>query len=178
MGSVTNHNMFEALFERRLKPEGAFADALLRAGYDRASPKRRYPTSVWIACLEVARRHGCSATTREEAYRQLGREFAEGFLTTTAGALIAAALPFMSPQAFINRLASYFRISREDERLTFDVVEEGAGLSRVVVHNPAAVPGTFVAGLIETALGRIPVEVSVEVRQSSEADYELIARWQ
>jgi uncharacterized protein (TIGR02265 family) len=169
--------MFEALFDRRLKPTGEFAAELRAAGYDAAQALPKYPTEVWTRCLELARRHRWPQASQAEAYRQLGREFSQGFLETLVGRLVNAAIPFMSPQSFLNRLASYFRMGREDSGLSFDVVERTAASARVEVHNPAAVPGTFVAGIVEIALERMKRQGTVEVLQKSPTDYELLVRW-
>lgn len=144
--SVTNQSMFEALFDRRLKPAGAFADELKRAGYDALEARPKYPTQVWLQCLRVARRHRWPQLSEAEAYRQLGREFSEGFLETMVGRLVAVALPFMSPESFLRRLASYFRMGREDSGLAFDVVELAPGSARIEVHNPAEVPARHLRG--------------------------------
>jgi len=169
--------MFEALFDRRLEPSGAFADDLRAAGYDPEQAVQKYPTDVWTRCLELARRHRWPTLSREEAYRQIGREFTLGFLETIPGRLVGVALPFMSLDSFLRRLQSYFRMGREDTGLTFDIVERGDGFNRVEVHNPAEVPGTFVAGLIEIAIERLGVKASVEVRQATPSEYQLHIRW-
>jgi uncharacterized protein (TIGR02265 family) len=178
VASITNQSMFEALFERRLKPTGAFREALVSAGYDGANAKPKYPTEVWTRCLGVARAHRYAELSEQEAWRQIGREFTLGFLETLVGRLVAVAIPLMSPDSFLNRLATWFRMGREDEGLTFDVVERGVGVARIVVHNPAAVGGGFVAGMIEIGFERLERAHSVEVLQSSPVDYELRVRWQ
>lgn len=178
MGSLTNQSMFEALFDRRLKPTGAFLEELKAAGYDALHAQTKYPTEVWTKCLSVARRHRWGELSEADAFRHIGREFTIGFLETIVGRFVGAAIPFMSAESFLNRLASYFRMGREDSRLAFDIVERGKGSARIIVHNPAAVPGSFVAGMIDVAFERIGTPGSVEVLQQSATDYELLVRWQ
>ena len=170
--------MFEALFDRRLKPTGGFAQELKSAGYDPAEAKGKYPTEVWTRCLEVARKHAWPELSVPDAFRHIGREFTEGFLETITGRIVGAALPFMTPSSFLKRLASYFRLGREDSGLTFDLIELAAASARVVVHNPAAVPGSFVAGMIDLMFVRLKIEGTVEVLQKTPVDYELLVRWQ
>lgn len=177
VGSTTNQSMFEALFDRRLKPTGAFADALCAAGYDPSRAVPVYPTEVWVRCLEIARTHAWPDLDVPAAYREIGREFAEGFLETIAGRLVGAALTFMSPASFVRRLASYFRLGRGDEKLVMDLVRDEPGAIDAVVHNPAAVPGDFVAGMIDAAHRRMKVESTVTVEQTSATDYRLLVRW-
>lgn len=176
--SLTNQSMFEALFERRLKPTGVFAEELKSAGYDASRVVAKYPTEVWRRCLDIARRHRWPELDEPDAFRHIGHEFTEGFLETIAGRLVGAALPFMSPGSFLKRLASYFRMGREDAELTFDIVELAPLSARVVVHNPAAVPGTFVAGMIDVMFERLSQQGTVEVLQKTPVDYELFVRWQ
>jgi uncharacterized protein (TIGR02265 family) len=140
------------------------------AGSNQVAPSRpswptRAPTHRWPS-LSV-----------DAAYRVIGREFTLGFPETFVGRLVSAALPFMSPASFLDRLATSFRMGREDFGLLFDVVESSEGSARAVVHNPAAVPGAFVAGLIEIALERLGRRGRVEVHQTSATDYQLLVRW-
>ncbi len=177
VSSTTSHHMFEALFERRLKPEGDFARALRDAGYDPTRYSANYPTLVWTRCLEVTRVHRYAELSIDDAYRCIGREFTEGYLGTLMGRMISVTLPLMTPDSFVRRLNSYLRMARSDESLTFDVTWEGPGRIDARVHNPAAVPGTFVAGLIDAAMSRFGVTWSVEVQQQTPTDYELRVRW-
>lgn len=178
MASLTNQSMFEALFDRRLKPTGVFADELKAAGYDPSRAQAKYPTETWTRCLALARQHVWPQLSEADAFRHIGREFTEGFLETITGRLVGAALPFMTPASFIKRLASYFRMGREDSGLTFDIVELAASSARIVVHNPAAVPGTFVAGMLDLMFVRVKRQGTVEVLQKTPVDYELLVRWQ
>lgn len=175
--SLTNQSMFEALFDRRLKPGGAFAEELKAAGYDPSTAKPKYPTAIWRRCLDVAHRHRWPALSESDAFRQIGREFTEGFLETIVGRLVAVTLPFMSVDSFLTRLASYFRMGREDSGLSFELVERKPGFAKAVAHNPAGVPGSFVAGMIEIAFERLKREGTVEVLQVTAYDYELQIRW-
>ncbi|MEW5741513.1 MAG: DUF2378 family protein [Myxococcota bacterium] len=178
MGSTTNQSMFEALFDRRLKPGGAFADELRAAGYDSAHAVPVYPTQVWVRCLEIARAHRWPTHSIPDAYREIGREFTEGFLETLPGKLVAAALKFMSPASFVRRLAGYFRLGRGDEKLVMEITRDVAGAIDATVHNPSTVPGDFVAGMIDAAFRRMNVKWTVSVDQRSATDYLLHVRWE
>lgn len=169
--------MFEALFDRRLKPEGAFAEALRAAGYDRSRAGAKYPTEIWVRCLEIARAHVYVSLEPNEAYRKIGREFTLGFLETLPGRLIGAAIPFMTPKGFLRRLANYLRMGRSDEQLTFDLTEESPTSVVAVVHNPSAVPGGFVAGLIDVAMEKLKVRHTMVIEQKTPYDYVLRVSW-
>ena len=169
--------MFEALFDRRLEPTGAFAAELKAAGYDPATAVPTYPTEVWSRCLEVARRHCWPQLSVADAYRKLGSEFTEGFLETLLGHMVGVAIPFMTPQSFVRRLASYLRLGRTDAGLTVELTRDEPFTSEVTVHNPAGVPGTFVAGIIDAVLTRMKVKWTIEVEQRTQQDYQLSMHW-
>lgn len=155
MRSTTHHAMFEALFDRRLEPGGDFATELADAGSDA-------PVAEPVGRRGLPRdRPGVHA----------------GFLETFVGRVVSAALPFRSPASFLDRLATSFRMGREDFGLLFDVVESSEGSARAVVHNPSAVPGAFVAALIEIAHERLGRRGRVEVHQTSATDDQLLVRW-
>lgn len=175
--STTNHAMFEALFDRRLRPTGEFADELRAAGYDAARAVPKYPTELWVRCLEIARRQRWAALPIDEAYRHIGREFTHGFLETLTGRLVGVAIPFMTPKTFLRRLASYMRMGRNDDGLTFDLVNEQSSSVDAQVHNPAGVPGGFVAGMIDVAMDKLKVSWTITIDQKTPLDYVLHVEW-
>lgn len=175
--SVTNRSMFEALFDRRLKPTGAFAERLKQAGYDPQQPQLKYPTSVWKRCVDLARAERWPDLPTDEAFRAIGREATLGFFETLPGELITAALPFLTPVGFLEKVQNYFRLGREDSGLTFEVLEATDGFARCHLHNPAEVHGGFVAGIIDVAFTKLGLEYELEVKQESTTDYELTVRW-
>lgn len=178
LGSTTNHSMFEALFERRLKPSGAFAEELRAAGYDALATEATYPTEIWTTCLEIARKWLWAPLPVADAYRAMGRVFGEGFLETAEGRLLAEAIGHMSPARFVQRIAIYLRLGRNDTQLTFDLTRDEPGWIDAQVHNPAAVPGTFVAGIIEAAYARMGVTWKMTVDQRTPTDYVMAIRWE
>lgn len=169
--------MFEALFDRRLKPGGAFADELRAAGYDPSRATTKYPTQIWVRCLELARTHVYATLELSDAYRHIGREFTRGFLETLSGKLIGAAVPFMTPKSFLRRLANYMRMGRNDDALTFDLTEETATSVVAVVHNPSAVPGGFVAGMVDVAMEKLKTKHTIVIEQKTPFDYVLRINW-
>ena len=175
--STTNHSMFEALFDRRLKPTGEFARRLAAAGYDPKRALAKYPTQVWITCLELARADRWPTLDPRDAYRQIGVEFTRGFLETLSGKLVAAAVPFMTPRTYLRRLASYIRLGRSDEAFAFDLVRDEEGAVDIVVHNPAAVPGGFVAGMIDVGFEKLKTKPDIAIEQKTPYDYRLEVRW-
>lgn len=103
MGVIAKHSMFDGMFSVALKPEGAFRDELNAAGFDLDKPLPEYPYEVWRQCLMVAARHVFPEQTQDRAFWLLGERFIEGYLATLVGKLIAAALPFLSAKALVQR---------------------------------------------------------------------------
>jgi uncharacterized protein (TIGR02265 family) len=95
---------FEGLFVRGLAPQGAFREALVRAGFDAAHMQVSYPAPVWEACLEMARTHACAGLARAEADFQLGQKFNQGFFDTMVGSLIKIGMPLLGLKRVIARL--------------------------------------------------------------------------
>jgi len=85
--ATTNNSVFDALFVRLLRPQGAFKAELRAAGYDPDRPERIYPSSVLLAALDIAARHVYPGLAREEAHRKLGQRFADRYLDTVLGRL-------------------------------------------------------------------------------------------
>ncbi|MGV3623812.1 MAG: DUF2378 family protein, partial [Archangium sp.] len=103
MSVIAKHSMFDGLFSVALQPTGAFRDDLKAAGFDADRPRPEYPLEVWHDCLDVAARHLHPDETRERAWELLGAQFIEGYLKTLVGRIIAVAMPFLSPQSFVQR---------------------------------------------------------------------------
>ena len=167
-------SMFEALFVRALKPQGAFAEALRAVGYDPAHPKAEYPTRVWVDSLEVARVHTFAALPREAGYRALGRAFSDGFLLTLAGKIIAVTIPFLKPETALRNMPRYIRMGRSDLALELTVER---GFARGVFRDPFCTPGDFLGGVLEVGLRKLNVEPKVAVVQRNPHEAELEVRW-
>ncbi|HLT29814.1 MAG TPA: DUF2378 family protein [Myxococcaceae bacterium] len=162
-GAMIQGSMFEALFERRLKPDGAFLQDLVQAGYDPSHPEVEYPEAVLIRCIEVARRHAFPELSPKDGEFRVGQELSDGFLgDTLAGKVMAAAMPLVGPERIIRSLPRRFKSGTDGEAP--DVQQIGDRQWRVEMgHN--ATP-YMVAGAIQAALARTGVEARVEVERA------------
>lgn len=173
--SMTENGTFEGLFHRALRPEGAFTEALRAAGYDPARPQPRYPTTVWHACLEVARRHEYAHLSKEEGERALGHRFIDGWFETIIGKIIAVGLPLLGPDGTLQRAHRNWAASQPDLHITMRKVAER--------HWEAALQGAgvradFAAGLLEAAVRRAgATTAAVTVRERGPTTCVLDARW-
>ena len=167
--------MFEALFTRALEPTGAFADALRAVGYDLEHTQPQYPTSVWVASLAVTRQHAFANLDDAAAYRAIGERFMGSFLDTLAGKVVAVALPFLGPQAFLKRIPRYLTMGRSDLRWEVQLEEPKRLVAHL--HDPYSVPAHFLAGIIDKAMKLIRAPAEIRVVPKSATASELDIRW-
>lgn len=171
----TAYIMFEALFDKRLKPQGAFEAELRKAGYDASRTRTSYPTEVWHQCLELAVTHATPGQDRPKALQWLGREFCLGFFQTLPGRLVKGSLQFMRPPTLLRRFATYLRMGRED--VSFELVEERERGARGRVHNPTGNRAYFIAGTLEVGLEQMGVAPRVTVEPIDETNFWLDVSW-
>lgn len=166
-------SMFEALFERRFKPSGAFLEELVRAGYDPAHPEVEYPEQVLVDCVEIARRHVFPELSPREGEFRVGQELSDGFLgETLAGKVMAAAMPLVGPERIIRTLPRRFKSGTTGE--SPEVQQLGERQWRVLMGRN--VTPHMVAGAIQAALARTGVEAKVEVEKANPSCV-LLASW-
>ena len=167
--------MFEGLFDRVLRPTGAFAEDLRLAGYDPRRAQPEYPTRVWHACLDVARRHVHAGLAPEEAYRRLGQALTRGFLDTLVGKLLGAAVSLLGPDGVMVRLHRFWGSGQPDARVRTEQV--GPRDWRVHVEGPLVIP-PFAAGVLEGILTWVKApEVRVTVADPTPGHVVLHATW-
>jgi uncharacterized protein (TIGR02265 family) len=174
MPSLTQASQFEGMFVRALQPQGAFLEELRRLGYDPQKPEPAYPTELWIKSLEVAQRHRYPGTAPSQCLRQLGRDFARGFLDTLVGKVIGVGLPLLGPVRALKRLPSYVTTTRND--VSVAVVAEADRRIRMRVADPFPVP-EFFAGIIEVGLERAGVQATVTTENAKAGHYDMVASW-
>jgi uncharacterized protein (TIGR02265 family) len=166
---------FDGLFGHVLRPQGAFASALRAAGYDLEAPLEHYPLTVWREALEVARLHVHPQLPRAEAYRELGRQFVQGFSETVVGRVFAAAAPLIGAEHCLARLPTYLRAGRTDMHLELRAL--GPRTWRALVQDPEPLPA-FVAGVIEEVLRVTGVHPCVQVESLDDERYTLAIQWE
>jgi uncharacterized protein (TIGR02265 family) len=168
---TTDNSAFEGLFQRALKPDGAFADELCAAGYDLRRPHPKYPTRVWRACLEIALRHAHPGKPREEGMRALGHAFIAGFFDTIIGRLVAVALPLLGPERITQKFPKYWEATRPGVKI--ETIVENPNRHRLLFRDPHPMPD-FVAGIIEAALQRAGKNIRVEVGMRTAIGFEIV----
>ena len=174
-GRVTQGSFFEGLFVRSLDVQGAVADALRAVGVDVQRLQPSYPIEVWNQALEVAWKQCFAHLERQEAYRELGRQLAQGFIRTLVGKVVDVSLPLIGPARFIHRIPSLARLDTFD----YEVKVEQLGEKRYRVsyrRDPEAKPD-FMAGLFEVGLRRTGVEPTVEVTHRQSGGFDLEMSW-
>jgi uncharacterized protein (TIGR02265 family) len=173
--STVQGSTFEGLFVRALQPRGDFADALRSAGYDATAPRAQYPRHVWLACMEVARRHEYPYFPPEQGLRLLGRRFVEGFRKTLTGKLQVAVMPMLSPATVMQRLPRTWATTQPNMRVRSE--ELAPGHWQFTLEDEGIVPD-FVAGMLDAILAMMSVsEPDVRVHERAPARCVVDVRW-
>ncbi len=168
---TTDNNVFEGLFAKLLKPEGAFKVDLRAAGYDVDNPGLHYPTSVLLDCLHVAARHVYPELSREEALRMLGRRFADRYLTTILGRIVRTLVLALGVEKFIMQMPKIVALSSTG--LSARVQRLGAGEFQIVFHGEHQSPD-FTAGALEGGARDLSVfHLRAEIVRREPAEFEL-----
>jgi len=172
---IVHRRVFEGLFDLRLRPEGAFAAALARAGYDPYRPRESYPIEVWRACLEVARTTLYPELPEDEGLRWIGRHFAEGFSETLVGRVFAAATPLLGPDRVITQLPRFLSSARDGVRLDVSCAGPHHWTLRMIDRGGT---GHFVAGVVERVLEHAHCTPTVRVTASDPEGFTLDVVWE
>lgn len=172
----TEASFFEALFLHGVECPPELVAALAGIGVELGSLKPRYPSTTWIAAIDLARSYLYpQASSKETADRELGRKFLAGFLRTLPGRLIGAVLPFMTGRSLLMRAGRYSRMGRDD--LTVEFEEGAAGAVRLLVVDAATARGHFFQGAVEAALDRTATPTRVVLEPVDAWRFELHIRF-
>jgi uncharacterized protein (TIGR02265 family) len=167
--------MFEGLYVRVLKPQGAFQADLLKAGFDVKAVRPEYPMDVWVACLDVTARHLHPSHPRPAAWRRIGRDFITGFLDTIAGRLVAVALPFLSPKTFVDRCPRFMRLGVRE--LVSRVEWQEPRRAVLTLEGPHALTAFLIAGVVEVCLERLGVTPTITPSSLEGPRSQLVIAW-
>lgn len=164
---------FEALFVRGLRADGPFIESLREVGYDIKRPLAGYPRTVWRASLEVARHYYYEHLGYEQAYRELGRKFAAGFLDSVFGRVFTSVVPLLGPERMMTLFPYYIAIARPGVSVKTTSIAERHW--RLEFTAPHPLPD-FVAGTVEAGLRLTHVEPHVQTAERSEG-FDLVITW-
>lgn len=169
-------SMFEALFERRLKPTGRFLEDLARAGYDMSNPKPEYDASVFSRCIDIAREHAFADVPRREGIFRIGMALSESyFADTISGRIIAVALPLVGPGRMIKTLPRRMRTGTSKGEVQVD--ELGERRWRVTMMEVNQFP-ELVAGALQASLTRTGVSAKAQVNYDIKDRTEILVEWE
>lgn len=162
--SVTEHSNFEAMFSRALQPDAAFKAELRAAGFDLDAPKPRYPTPVWHACLEIARRRTFPDLPPEQGFHRLGLLYMQGLWQTILGKMFSAAMPLLGLDRSMARVPKMWKASQPNMDITTTKIADGDW--RVTLREEGML-ADFCAGLLEGGAAPVGVDVKATVLERS-----------
>jgi len=170
---TTDNSVFEGLFGKLLKPEGAFAEDLRAIGYDVDKPKPRYHTQVLQQALSVAARHVYPELPIGEALHKLGQRFSERYLTTILGRITRTLVLALGVEKFIMQMPKIVALTSTG--LGAKVERLGVGEYLISFTGEHQSPD-FIAGAIEggaTDLSIFKLKAEVVRREPTEFDLKL-----
>jgi len=168
---TTDNSVFEGLFGRLLKPEGAFAEDLRAVGYDVDKPAPRYPTQVLQEALHVAARHVYPELPRHEAIHKLGQRFSERYLTTILGRITRTLILALGVEKFVMQMPKIVALSSTG--MTATVQRTGAGEYLIFFTGEYLSPD-FIAGAFEGGAQDVSVfKLKAEVVRREPAEFDL-----
>jgi uncharacterized protein (TIGR02265 family) len=167
--------MLALLLVRRLRAQGDFAEALRSVGFDPSNTRREYPEAVAVAALDVACRHVLPELRRNHAHREMGRQFAEEFLLTVVGRVIAAGLPLIGPNRAISRIPRYASLGRRD--LIAEALIQGERHWQVRFADVSPELAEFTAGWIDGGLRQTGIAPKLEVLAVGGDEFTIDIRW-
>ncbi len=170
-----NAAVFEGLFVRALKVDGAFAGDLRRAGVDLANLEPKYPVETWFAALDVARRRLYPGLSEIDAHRELGRTFLDGYARTLVGSVLMAAAPMVGPARLVSRVPRMLMTARPTG-IRATAREIGPREWVVDVQDRFAAPG-FHAGLIERGLNHCRANARIVIENRTDEGFSLRITW-
>lgn len=171
---TTDNGLFEGLFVRALDVTGPLEGELRRLGYDRRHPEARYPTAVFLACVDATRQALHPTQQRDAGLRLLGTAFFTGFRQTILGRVFIGAIGVVGPKRLLGRIPRQLQSARGGVKCR--VVELGPTSYDLVLEDPAPL-GPFFAGAVTAVLeaaGAHGVTVTVLPKPGG---YDLQARW-
>ena len=172
---MTQGSFFVGLFCNGLRVREPLTTALREVGFDVDRPKGEYPIEVWNESMRLAWRHLHPDKSQEQAYRDFGKRFFDGFAQTLVGSVLAVGLPVLGPERFLRRLPQYMKVDTYSYRV--EAREEAARHWRLVFRNDPDAKPDFIAGLVEASLLRIGVQATVEVTLRESNDFDITVRW-
>ncbi|HVE86282.1 MAG TPA: DUF2378 family protein, partial [Myxococcales bacterium] len=167
--TTTDKNAFEGLFVRLLKPEGAFAADLRAIGYDLDHPQPRYPSSVFLAALNVAHRHVYPELSREDAHRLLGLRFSSRYMETVLGRVIRSLGLTLGAERILMRLPKIVALANPG--IQAQAQKLSSSEYRLIFHGDSLAPD-FIAGAMEGAGTMRARNLCVEVVRQEPGKYE------
>ncbi|MDP2274539.1 MAG: DUF2378 family protein [Archangium sp.] len=158
--STVDGSIFEGLFLRVLKPEGAFKSQLRGAGFDVDRPQGRYPEDVFGRALTVTTAYAFGREDITMAHRRIGHALIEGYFMTILGKMTGGLIPVLGLGGTLKKVAQLWKVPQPGMEIS--AAAEGRG--QWVVHfRDRVMTADLVAGILEAALRRADPLVQVEV---------------
>ena len=167
--------VFEGMFlGGGLLPHDALAAELAALGYVPGNPRESYSAKAWRDALLCARRHVYPALPEAEAFRALGRRFAEGFGKTVVGRVFRTVAPLFGVDRTLLSVPRYLHAVRK--RMHVEMHALGANRYQLVARDPHPNPD-FIAGCMLGILDIFSLEGAAVVTLVEGERFEVEISW-
>lgn len=158
--STVDGSIFEGLFLRVLKPQGAFKEQLRQAGFDADRPEAKYHEAVFGRALSITTAHVFPQEEVTTAHRRIGHALIEGYFVTILGRVTAGLMPVLGVGGTLRRVSQLWKVPQPDMQISAE--PRGPG-QWVVSFRDQVMTADLVAGILEAALRRADPSVQAEV---------------
>lgn len=153
-------SFFEGLFNRVLKPEGAFKTKLRLAGCDVDRLEPKYEEEVFGRALRIAAEFAFPGDPIYLAHRRIGHALVEGYFETILGSVTASMIRVLGVRGTLARFAQLWHVPQPGMEISAELESPGQWLVR---FKNRVMTAELVAGIVETALGRADPSARVEI---------------
>jgi uncharacterized protein (TIGR02265 family) len=168
--------VLESLF-RGTQVAGSFLEELRAAGYDPFRPELSYTTQVMRRCLDIAQRHLFATASKEEARRQLGRRFVQGFAETQLGKMVVSGLPLIGPARYLRRFPEHVKFDARASARILPVQLDERSFRLEFRDDPFLTPD-FMSGVLEEGLRLAGAEPTLRTAAvHGPGSFDLLATW-
>jgi uncharacterized protein (TIGR02265 family) len=172
---MTRATVFDCLFIKGLRADGALAELLRAEGVELRSLNAEYPIRVLNRCVDATCAHLYPDLELEDARLRLGRSFVQGFVQTLLGKAVAVGLPMLGPVRYLKRFPD--NVLMDDSPLRVSLVQLGERTFRMEFRNEFQVLSGFMSGVLLEWLKLARAEATITTERHSPMSFDLHISW-
>jgi uncharacterized protein (TIGR02265 family) len=172
---MTRSPVFDFLFIKGLRADGALVELLRAEGVELRSLKPEYPIGVLNRCVDATCALLHPDLELEDARLRLGRIFVQGFVQSLMGKVVAAGLPLLGPVRYLKRFPDH--VLMDGSPLRVQLVQLGERTFRMEFRNEFHVLSGFMSGVLLEWLKLARAEATITTERHSPMSFDLHISW-